>query len=377
MRVDTRWSRTVVQLFALCAYRSPAQAQQDGDVQATTAFYVRTDSDQTTVVSPRVHVAAAIAPDTTVDALYTADVWSSASIDIRSAATKRITEQRDELGLALEHAFTDVTLRGGYRYSTEHDYDAHGGSISAVFDFAAHATTLATALFGSMDRVGRAGDPSFDRDATLVGARLSLTQVIDTHMFAQLAYEVARQHGYLASPYRYVRIGDEVSPQLGPCVLPSTQCVRENNPDQRVRHAIVLSLRRALTDAFSVGASYRFYRDDWNLTSHTVRVDVAAVFGDAFLFGIDYRYYQQTGAEHYRPVYPVDPLPEFRTSDKELSPLSSHRIGVELSRTWQLGTSAQLTAAVLAAPSLFLYANFPWLERIRAFESSVAVELVL
>ena len=377
MRVDARYRSCVVYLLAWCAYQPLARAQQDGDVEATTAFYVRTDSDQTTIVSPRVHVAAKVTPDTTVDALYTADVWSSASIDIRSAATKRITEQRDELGLALEHAFADTTLRGSYRYSTEHDYDSHGGSVSASFDFASHATMLAPALFGSVDRVGRAGDPSFERDATLLGARVSLTQVIDTHMFAQLTYEIARQHGYLASPYRYVRIGDEVGPELGPCVLPSTQCVHENNPEQRLRHAVVLSLRRALNDTFSAGASYRYYRDDWKLSSHTIRVDVAAVFGDAFLLGIDYRYYQQTAAEHYRPVYPADPLPEFRTSDKELSPLSSHRIGVELSWKWQLGTSAQLTAAVLAAPSLFLYSDFPWLERISAFESSAAVELVL
>lgn len=364
--------------LALCAFGASARAQSDTEVSASTALYVRSDTDHTTVISPRVRVAAPVSSTTRVDAVYSADVWSSASIDIRAAASKRVTEQRDELDAGITQTWDDLTLRAGYRYSDEHDYASHGGNLRVAYDFAQRATTLAFTASGSFDRVGRAGDPAFWREASLASGRIELTQVADTHMFVQVAYEFARQAGYLSSPYRFVRVGDSLGPALGPCVFPSTQCEREVSPSQRLRHAAVLSVRRALTDVLSIGASYRFYADDWALQSHTLRVDVAWMLGDRCLIGVDYRFYDQGAAAHYRPVYPADPLSEFRTSDKELSPLTSHRVGVEVSQTWLIdGLDRKLTVALLAAPSYFVYHDFPWLDDIRGIESSVSVELVL
>src|SRR5688572_28194173 len=58
------------------------------------AIYVRTDTDHTTVVSPQVRAAVNVTESTSVDVTYLVDVWTSASIDIVTSATKQgaITE---------------------------------------------------------------------------------------------------------------------------------------------------------------------------------------------------------------------------------------------------------------------------------------------
>jgi hypothetical protein len=368
-----------LQLVTLCVLTGLAHAQKSpSGASATSAVYVRTDSDHTTVVSPRIHVAAPVDSATRVDLVYSADVWSSASIDIRSAASKRVVEQRDELDVALEHALSDVTLGAGYRYSIEHDYESHGGSLGASIDLAQHATQLASTLRASIDRVGKAGDPLFDRRAAALGGRFSLMQIIDPRMFVQLVYEATWQQGYLASPYRYVRIADDRGPMPGTCVYPSTSCERENNPNERLRHAWAVNLRRAFGDALSLGGHYRFYQDSWRLRSHSVAFDVAWMPGRGWLLALEYRFYRQSAASHYQAFYRLDPFPTLRTSDKELSPLNAHRLGFELSHTWQLDApGSELTAVLSVAPSYFTYDDVAWLRQIRAFESTLALELAL
>ncbi|HMI90095.1 MAG TPA: hypothetical protein VK509_01975, partial [Polyangiales bacterium] len=104
-------------LLALCASLPAAavRAQAANPTVAATALYVRTDSDETTVIAPRLHVAAPIEESTRLDLVYTVDVWSSASIDIRTSASRRlgadnrpleqqpVTEQRDEIDAGIEH----------------------------------------------------------------------------------------------------------------------------------------------------------------------------------------------------------------------------------------------------------------------------------
>src|SRR5262249_47201830 len=143
------------------------------------SVFVRTDSDKTLVVSPRAHVDKHLDEATTLDVSYAADIWTSASIDIRTSASKLlpgggvepITEQRDELDFALAHQFEDVNLSASYRYSVENDYQSHGATAGASIDLADKATTLGVNAYTFLDSVGRSGDPMFDRGLTTFGTR--------------------------------------------------------------------------------------------------------------------------------------------------------------------------------------------------------------
>jgi hypothetical protein len=345
--------------------------------QLSAAIYVRNDDDQTTVISPYARAAKKLAETTGASATYTADIWTSASIDIRSSASRRpvqpVTEQRDELDLALTQEISDLTLTGAYRFSSEHDYTSNGAMLDGAYAFADKAATLSLGVRALFDSVGRAGDPSFARDLTTLDAALSFTQVLDRMMFGQVTYEIAHSSGYQASPYRWVGVGG-----TGYGCVAAPTCLREHVPDARTRHALAAMLRRALSDAISLGASYRYYFDDWGLGSHTVLAALGWNLGSAALLSLRYRFYTQSEADFYLPRY-LELAPDaYRTRDRELSVMSYHRIGADLH--YDLGLredQARLAFALSAAGNFYSYDDFVGLSSVQALELTFALTLSL
>jgi hypothetical protein len=335
---------------------------------------VRSDTDHTLVVAPRVRVTAPIAEPTRVSVTYAADVWTSASVDIMASASKvPVTEQRDELDVSLDHELEDVTLTAAYRFSNEPDYVSHGGSGGFSYDFADNNSTIAVGISGSTDQVGKAGDPQFARATGTFGGRLSFTQVLGPGTLAQVMYELSHVAGYQGSPYRYIPIGNDAectSATKGVSGL-STLCVPEANPNERLRHSASLELRQALGEVVSLGLAYRLYKDDWGVLSHTVRADLAWKLNPDTILSPRYRFYTQNAANHYRSRY-LEPQ-RYLTNDKELSPLSSHRVALELDRLWRFETSEVLTTTFSAAAIFYSYDDFIPLDHILAVEVSLAV----
>ena len=366
----------LVSLAVLLCQAPPAAAQE-----AATALYVRTDSDETTVITPRLRVEAELTEGTEAEVTYAVDVWTSASVDVKaaytdidatSAASKRITEQRDEIDLALRQELPDLRLRASYRHSSEPDYASNGGAFGLERDFADRSATLALDLTGTFDRVGRVGLASFDRPATVLGARAAFTQVIDTDLLLQGIYELGHAQGYLVSPYRFVGIGTED----GTCRGSETfECVPESSPEQRLLHALALRVRAALSDAFSVGADYRFYVDDWELSSHTVEARVAFLPDRDGELALRYRFYTQSAAGHYRAIYDTLEVGRFYTRDKELSPLDSHRVMLDLSRDFAVGGSTVRVVLGLG-PTFYTYRDYPLLDDAFAFESTLSAVFI-
>jgi hypothetical protein len=210
--------------------------------------------------------------------------------------------------------------------------------------------------------------------------------VLDSMSLVQGVYELSRLDGYQSSPYRYVRIASDAGAVPSTCVYdpavvgadPLSMCVPERNPELRVRHAIGVQARRALSQVTSLGASYRFYVDDWDITSHTAGIDGAWVPSRDWLLALGYRFYHQSAASHYAPFYAPMPMPELYTSDKELSTLSSHRIALEVARAFELDEQGSTVRTVLhVAPAYFQYHDFPLLDHIEVLEVTLEVGVVL
>jgi len=368
--VATRRSRLPLALCALALATSSARADELG-----TALYVRTDDDDTTVVSPRARAQKSFGESTDLEATYAADVWTSASIDIRtSASVREVTEQRDELDVGVTHALEDLTLHAGYRLSLENDYDSNGLSASGSYDFADNAANLTLSVNAIHDRVGRSGDPDFARALDTLNTRLSFTQVIDPEMFAQLVYEPAFIFGYQASPYRYVGFGG-----TGYGCVGAQECLPEQVPDSRIRHAIAVALRRALTDAFSLGLTYRFYFDDWGLSSHTALVEAGLTLGEDTLLALRYRFYVQGEVDFYKVRYGAQPAnQDYYTRDRELSKTSSHRLSLELEQVVHSEPDGKSVSFSLAlAGARFRYDDFVGLSSTLALEVTAACVLKL
>jgi hypothetical protein len=334
--------------------------------------FVHADSDHTLVVSPRVHLASEIAEDTRADVTYTADVWTSASVDVRASASKPVSEQRDEIDLALSHKFDALTVSGGYRYSIENDYVSHGVSAAGILHLAPKNATLGLNAYAFDDTVGRAGEPTFARNLVRGGLRLAWTQLLTGALLGQLTYELSHLAGYQASPYRYVGIGGSGFGCAG-----ASMCLPEHEPDRRTRQALGLNLRIALAAQWSAGATYQIHRDDWGLWSNSLGAQLTWSLSDQSMFTLRYRFYTQNGVNFYRAIYDTpSSLTGYTTRDRAQSPMDDQHLGLE----WEQGVpidanGARITARIGLAGVAYRYRNFVGLSDVEALELSIALGL--
>lgn len=337
--------------------------------EARGGIYIRTDSDHTTVISPRAHLEQAVAgPHNRVDVTYSLDAWTSASVDIRTAATPVVRETRHEgvAGFTRERDNTSWSL--GYRLSREPDYLANSVTLASQVELAQRTITLAGRLFGALDRVGRSGDADFREPLHAGGALVSAAFVPTRTTLLQLAYELRGALGYMASPYRFVSVGGDG----GTCNATSDFCLPETHPRRRARHAWALRARQALGRRLALAASYRHYRDSWQLRAHTAALELAATPGRRTLLALEYRLHLQSGAFFYRPSY-LSPGPGgYFTRDRELSSLGSQRLAVRANYTRELGRGA-LELGLLVGGTLIAYDAFIGLARVRALELSATI----
>ena len=334
----------------------------------SSSLYVRVDSDRTLVVTPEVHFKTQREGNVTnVDLVYLADSWSSASVDIRTAATTTVRERRDEADVGLRRTIDTSELSLGYRFSHETDYISNAVSLGLRHEAFSRNTTLEARVSGALDIVRRSGDAFFERQVRSFGVWLGFTQILSKTTLLQLSYENRGAFGYLASPYRFVAVGGG-----GHCGPTAILCVPEIHPTRRIRHAAVVRLRQAVSKAWSLGAAYRFYVDDWKIISHTGMADVRWQPKQWAMLVLDYRYYQQSGTFFYAMIYQRINAGDYLTRDRELSPMASQRLGLrfELNPVLASGRVALVTGLMVTG-TLFRYDEFIDLKRTRALESSV------
>jgi opacity protein-like surface antigen len=361
---------------ALCSVLGCLSLSSARADDVASALYVRQDTDHTTVISPHLHVDKDVNEQLSIDVNYAADVWTSASIDIRTSASVRpVTEQRDELSLAVTQSLADVSLSANYRVSLEPDYVSNGGGVGASYNLANNAATLAGRLHVFADRVGRSGNPNFSRGVATYVGNFAYTQIVNPEMLAQLTYEIAHIQGYQASPYRFVGSGPDAT---GFGCTGAEMCWPERVPRGRTRHAFAFLFRRAIVDAFSLGLAYRFYIDDWSLTSHTLMVELGFNLAEHSLLMLRYRYYEQGAVNFYKLRYTELTSGDFRTRDRELSAMLYHRVGLEFEQRLHEFERGRTLAALLAVGGNFYqYREFVGLTESQALEVTLALTIGL
>ena len=73
---------------------------------------------------------------------------------------------------------------------------------------------------------------------------------------------------------------------------------------------------------------YRFYTDDWGITSHTADIEVPVKITPFLSVSPFYRFYTQSAANYFAPYGQHDPSENYFTSDYDLSKFNSHYAGV-------------------------------------------------
>lgn len=349
------------------ASESDATPKVSTSNEIDTSIYVRSDSDHTTVVSPRIRFHQGFehrGGETGLNLIYTADVWTSASVDIRTAASPRVTEQRDEIVVSVDHRKGPWELGLGYRVSTEPDFLANGVTLAFAWEGLGRNVRIDSRVTLEHDQVGRSGDPYFARPLRSLTSWFGYTQVLGRSTLMQFAVEQRSSYGYHASPYRWVGFGGPANCSGGVAL-----CLPEIHPDRRARFALVGRLRQGLGKRVSVGLDYRYYIDSWALQSHTLGGDLRIQAAPSLLLAFEYRGYVQTRSWFYRSMYSFVPEGGFMTRDRELSSMLDHRVTAALEWSHR-GAHVAISSGFLLGAALYRYREFLGLTRVVAVEGS-------
>lgn len=168
------------------------------------------------------------------------------------------------------------------------------------------------------------------------------SQILHKNVQGSLALDFVQQQGLLSTPFQRVYFGDVADSFIDNFQLADAV---ERLPDSRFKVAVGGRLNWYLNETFTVRTFYRYYFDDWGISSHTASIEVPIKITDKFTLYPSYRFYNQTAADYFRTYESALSTDEFYTSDYDLSEYSANQIGFGVSYTdifakahiWKLG----------------------------------------
>jgi len=336
-----RWLHGFALLLA-CSSASPWGIRAD-DLQprGTAAVNVYSESMNTSVVSTSATGGVRLPHELELDVGWSADIISSASVDVITAATDRIDELRNQGSVAVSRAFVgrDLDLDASYTFSIERDSYSHVAHVGARQGFFDDDLSLSLAYGLSYNRLGlRDEQMSKWRPLWVHTLDLGLTYVLNSQTQLELIYSGGFSKGYHASRYRRVPITYRQD-------LRATEWVDEVEPNSRIRNAISLRGEHAFGERWIASLGYRFYRDSWGVMGHTIRVGVSVDLPGHLTLSLRARGSQQGAASFYESIY--SSRTRYRTRDRRLSPHLTGMAGAAVA--WDLGSYVGWDALELRA----------------------------
>ncbi|MBT0607406.1 DUF3570 domain-containing protein [Aequorivita echinoideorum] len=156
------------------------------------------------------------------------------------------------------------------------------------------------------------------------------SQILSKRLQGSMSVDLVQQQGLLSTPFQRVYFSDlpnrfRENFQLGDDI--------ERLPDNRFKTAIGGRLNYFINETFIVRTFYRYYFDDWGISSHTASIEIPIKISDRFTVYPNYRFYNQTASDYFAPFETHLSSEEFYTSDFDLSEFSANQYGLGISYT--------------------------------------------
>ena len=257
--------------------------------------------------------------------------------------------------------------------SVENDYRSFGGSAVYNIELENKRHKLTFGVSGTYDEVFRTGgnntpiklsrvtDGSFAEEGkkTALEALAGFTTVINKRTLAQFNLGVSKSQGYLTDPYKLISIVDDINGV-------EYDQFYESRPDSRLRYTIAMAINHQVypTDEVFHGA-YRFYTDDWGVSSHTFDVSMEYPRGERTYLKPNFRLYLQQQADFYRNSFAYSPtaiipveqaLPDHLSADYRLDGYTSYSLGVTYGQ--RTDTNSHLRARAMISQWFYDNATF-------------------
>lgn len=219
----------------------------------------------------------------------------------------------------------------GANVSKEFDYLSIGVSANFSWDFNNRNTTLTTGLALNADTVNPVGgvptgltamsasksSTGADDTKQVTDLVIGVTQVINRTTLMQFNLNIGTDSGYLTDPYKLLSVLDG-----GGNLRTTDPYLYEKRPDSRSRQALYWKTVKALGDDV-LNLSYRYYWDDWDVSSHTVEMKYRFSLGANHYLQPELRYYVQDKANFYNYNLVDGSIPTYASADYRLADLKS------------------------------------------------------
>ncbi len=154
---------------------------------------------------------------------------------------------------------------------------------------------------------------------------LGLSQVLGKKLQGSVFLDLVSQTGLLSTPFQRIYFADSPDFFIEDFQLADDV---ERLPDSRFKVPIGGRLNYYLNDRVVLRSYYRFYADNWGITSHTANLEVPIKLNDSFTVYPSYRYYSQTAADYFYPKEIALSTLDFYTSDYDLSGYTANQYGI-------------------------------------------------
>ncbi|MGV3698021.1 DUF3570 domain-containing protein [Flavobacterium sp.] len=271
----------------------------------------------------------------TLDLEVGLDYYTSASSDkidlqANSSASSADIRVYPSLSYSVENEEKGSTFAAGISSSTEFDYQSFGGNVSYSQKTKNRSGEFTAKFQAFLDQVKlitptelrpSPDDRSYGTASrnTFAGS-LSYAQIVNKNFQLLFIADLITQNGYLGLPFHRVYFTD------GSVHI-------ENLPDKRLKIPLGVRASYFLGDNFIIRGYYRFYTDDWGLTSHTADIEVPVKLSPVFSLSPFYRYYTQTGVKYFKGFQEHTAADEFYTSNYDLSKFNSNFLGMGMKYT--------------------------------------------
>lgn len=268
-----------------------------------------------------------------LDAEIGIDHYTSASsdrIDLKanSSASHADTRIYPSVSWSMENEKKGSTIGVAVSSSTEYDYQSLGVNVSYSKKTKDKNGEFSAKLQAYLDQVkiilptelrtnGGGGDDDDDystKGRNSYSASFSWSQVINQRLQVSLITDFVHQTGYLSMPFYRVYFNDGTVKQ-------------EKLPDSRTKFPIGLRANYFMGDKIILRTYYRYYTDNWGLTSHTASLETPIKINPFISVSPFYRFYSQSAITYFSPYGQHTLQNAYYSSNFDLSKFHSHFFG--------------------------------------------------
>ncbi|MFT7207290.1 MAG: hypothetical protein ACI9JU_002051 [Pseudohongiellaceae bacterium] len=257
--------------------------------------------------------------DANYESLSGASPWfTSRGLDgepiVNLSGASGISDRRTELSVGSRYYLENGSFGGNIGYSEEDDYRAVYFGFNTERHYNNDLTTVSAGLSHSSDKVFPTDAALFNRveeeDKQSTSVFASVSQIINQVSSFQSALSFTEQSGFLSDPYK----------------------LRDIRPDDKTQIAWSNSYRRFFISANAAfHVNYRYYHDDFGISSHTSDVSWHQNLGRTFQLVPQLRYYSQSAADFFTNVDDfLSPISEYQSSDYRLSAFGAVSGGISV-----------------------------------------------